>query len=112
MDQKSIVLYFARNGWTATAIHEELVATLRVEAVSYSSVTAYFREARFSPSIPLATCSEPNPEPDDSDNIILLALAEQPFASVRQLARLIHLPRSIIHRRLTQLLGFRVRHLR
>jgi hypothetical protein len=52
------------------------------EAVSYPSVTAYLREAKFSPSIPLATCSEPNHEPDDSDNAILLALAEQPFASV------------------------------
>jgi hypothetical protein len=53
-----------------------------MEAVSYPSVIVYLREARFSPSIPLATCSEPNPEPDDSDNIILLAFAEQPFASV------------------------------
>jgi hypothetical protein len=76
---------------------------LGAEAVSYLSVTAYLREARF---------SEPKPEPDDSDNAILLALAEQPFASVRQLARLTNQPRSTVHRQLTQSLGFRVRHLR
>jgi hypothetical protein len=71
-----------------------------VEAVSYPSVITYLRETRFSPSIPLAMFAEPNPEPDDSDNVILLALAEQPFASVRQLARLTSLPRSIVHRQL------------
>jgi hypothetical protein len=72
-----------------------------VEAVSYLSVTAYLREARFSLSIPLAIFAESNPEPDDSDNVILLALAEQPFVLVRQLARLTYLPRSTLHRRLT-----------
>jgi hypothetical protein len=68
------------------AVHEELVATLDTESVSYSSMSDYLHEARFSPSIPLTTFSEPSAEPDDSDNAILLAFAEQPFASVRQLA--------------------------
>jgi hypothetical protein len=76
-------LVLREEGMEATAIHKELVATLRVEAVDYPSVTAYLQEARLSPSISLATYSEPNPEPDDSDNVILLALGEQPFVSVR-----------------------------
>jgi hypothetical protein len=69
--------------------------------MSYPSVTAYLREARFSLSIQLAIFAESNPEPDDSDNVILLALAEQLFMLVRQLARLTYLPRSTLHRRLT-----------
>jgi hypothetical protein len=35
-----------------------------------------------------------------------------PFASVRQLSRLIHLPSTIVYRRLTQSLGFVARYLR
>jgi hypothetical protein len=54
----------------------------------------------------------PEHQLDDSDQAILFALADQPFASICELSRLTHLPRTIIHRRLTQSLGFRVRHLR
>jgi hypothetical protein len=96
----------------AMAIHKELVAILGVETVNYPSVTGYFREAKFWLSTQPAPLSEPHPAHDDSDNIIWLALAEQPFASVRQLAGLTHLPRSTVHRRLTQSLLFHLRHLR
>jgi hypothetical protein len=112
MDQKSICLYFARKGFKAVAIHKELVATLGAEAVNYPSVTGYIRDTRLSPYTHPVTFSEPDPAPDDSNDAILLALVEQPFTSVRQLARLTHRPRSTVHRRLTQSLSFRVRHLR
>jgi hypothetical protein len=49
---------------------------------------------------------------DDSDQVILAALEDNPFASVRQLSRLTHLPLTTVYRRLTQSLGFVVRHLR
>jgi hypothetical protein len=49
---------------------------------------------------------------DDSGQAILLALADQSFASIRELSRLTHIPRTTVQRRLTQSLGFRVRHLR
>jgi hypothetical protein len=112
MDQKSICLSFARKGFKVVAIHKELAATLGAEAVSYPSVTGDIRDARLSPYTHPVTFSEPDPAHDDSNEAILLALAEQPFASVRQLAGLAHLPRSTDHRRLTQSLSFRVRHLR
>jgi hypothetical protein len=112
MDQRSIVLYFARKGLNAMVIHRELRATLWSEVVNYPSVTAYLREAKFSLPIPLPTFSESDLQADNSDTAILLALDEQPFVSVRQLARLTHLPRTTVHRRLTESLEFRVRHLR
>jgi hypothetical protein len=49
---------------------------------------------------------------NDSDQALFLALADQPLASIRELSRLTHLLRTTVHRRLTQSLGFRVRHLR
>jgi DNA-binding IclR family transcriptional regulator len=36
---------------------------------------------------------------DDSDQAILLALADHRFASIRGLSRLTHLPRTTVHRR-------------
>jgi hypothetical protein len=41
---------------------------------------------------PPTTFSEENPALDDSNEAIFLVLTEQPFASVRQLSRLRHLP--------------------
>jgi uncharacterized membrane protein len=112
MDQQSTVLYLFRKGLSAVVIHDDLVATLAATAVSYRSVTRYLREAID------ASSSPPDPLPprehqlDDSDQAILLVLADQPFASIRELSRLTHLPRTTVHRRLTQSLQFRMRHLR
>ena len=47
MDQRSIVLFLDRKGLKATDIHNELVAVLGSDAVSYSTVTRYLREGRF-----------------------------------------------------------------
>jgi hypothetical protein len=47
MDQQSIVLYLSKKGLSAVAIHDDLLATLGPEAVSYPSVTRYLGEAIF-----------------------------------------------------------------
>jgi hypothetical protein len=46
MNPKSILFDLYRKGWTAEAIHDNLVATLGEEAIAYSPVTNYLREAR------------------------------------------------------------------
>jgi hypothetical protein len=71
---------------SAREIHDDIVATLGLHAMSYSSVTSYLSKAQFPPSKP-----EPNPADvqkylDDSDQAVLTALEESPFASVRQLS--------------------------
>jgi hypothetical protein len=111
VDQRSIVLYLARKELSVIAIHHDLVSTLGPEAVSYSSVTCYLREAIFVSSNSHANIPEAEFQFDDCDQAILLALVEQPFASIRELAQLIHQPRTTVHRRLAQSLGFRMRHL-
>jgi transposase len=45
MTQRSIVAYLSLKGMSASEIHDDIVATLGVDAVSYSSVTRYLREA-------------------------------------------------------------------
>jgi hypothetical protein len=116
MEQRSVVLYLARKGLSPLAIHDDLVTTLGAEAnadaVSYSSVTRYLRAAIFASSNLPTHLPEPEAQFDDCDHAILLVLAEKPFASVRKLSRLTHLPRTTVHRRLTKSLGFCVHHLR
>jgi hypothetical protein len=106
------MVYLWPKGMSAREIHDDIVATLRSDAVSYSSVTRHLREARFPPSKP-----EPHPaniqrDLDDSDHVILASLEDSPFALARQLSRLAHLRSTTVHRRLTRSLGFVAHHLR
>jgi hypothetical protein len=111
MTRRPIAVYFSLKEMSVREIHDEIVTTLGPDAVSSSSVTRYLREARFPPSKP-----EPHPagvqrDFDDSNQAILAALEDSPFASVRQLSRLTHLPSATVYRRLTKSLGFGARHL-
>jgi hypothetical protein len=92
MDQRLIVLSLTRKELSVIAIHHDLVVTLAPEAVSYSSVARYLRIAIFVSSNSPANVPEAECQFDDCDQAILLSLAKQPFASVRELARLTHLP--------------------
>jgi transcriptional regulator of acetoin/glycerol metabolism len=112
MEQRSIVFYFAREGLSPLAIHDDLVTMLGADAVSYSSVIRCLSDAVFASSNLPTALPEREAQFDNCDHAILLALAEQPFASVRELSRLTHLSRTTVHWRLTNSLGFRVRHLR
>jgi hypothetical protein len=76
MERRSIVIYLARKGLSPFAIHDDLVTTLGADAVSYSSVTSYLRDAVFSSSYPPTTLPEPEARLDDCDHGILLILAE------------------------------------
>jgi hypothetical protein len=73
MDQWAIVMYLARKGLTAVAIHEHLLATLGAEVISYPSVTCHLREAKFATSNPEVTFSEPIRKHNDCDQAIILA---------------------------------------
>jgi hypothetical protein len=110
MNQISIVFSLARKELSAIAIHHDLVATLGPEAVRYSSVTRCLREVRFVSSDSPANIPEAETQFDDCDHAILFAFAQQPSASIRELARLTQLPRTAVHIRLTQSLGFHMRH--
>jgi hypothetical protein len=112
MTQRPIVAYLSLKGMSAREIHDDIVATLGLNAVSYSSVTRYLCEARFPPSKPGPHPVDAQRDFDDSDQAILAALEDGQFASVRQLSRLAHLLSTSVHPSLTQSLGFVARHLR
>jgi hypothetical protein len=88
MSQQSIILYLSRKGLSAVTIHDDLVATLGAEVVNYPSLTRYLRETIFTSSNPPDSLPPPEHQLNDFDQAILLALTDQPFASIRELSRL------------------------
>jgi hypothetical protein len=94
----------------ACEIHDDIVVTLGPDAVSDSSVTRYLCEARFPPSKPEPYLADVQRDLDNSDQGILAALKDSPFAWVRQFSRLTHLPSTTVYRGLTQSPGFMSRH--
>jgi hypothetical protein len=84
MPQRPIVACLSLKGMSAREIHNDIVATLGPDAVAYSSVTCYLGEARFPPSKP--HLADVQKDLDDSDQVILTALEDSPFASVPQLS--------------------------
>jgi hypothetical protein len=107
-----IIAYLSLKEILVHGIHHDIVATLGPDVVSYSSITRYLREARFPPSKPESHPADGQRDLGDSDQAIFAALEDSPFASVRRLSQLTHLPSAIVYRRLTQSLGFVARRLR
>jgi hypothetical protein len=102
MDQKTSVLYLQIKGMGLDTAHEDLVRTLGKEAVVYSTVTKYVRNARFAPETEAAMLEPAEGRHGPVDEAILAALGEYPFSSVQELSRFTCLPRSTVHRNLTQ----------
>jgi hypothetical protein len=73
--QRSIVLYLARKGLSPLAVHDNLVTTLGADAnaLSYSSVTRYLRDAVFTSSNPPTPLPEPEAQFDNYDHAIMLS---------------------------------------
>jgi hypothetical protein len=112
MTHRPIVAYLPLKAMSACEMHDNVVAILGPDAVSYSSATSSLREARFPLSKPELHPADIQRDLDDSDQAILAALEDGLFASVRQLSRLTHLTSTTVYRPLTQSLEFVARHLR
>jgi hypothetical protein len=108
MDQCTICLYLSRKGFSARAIHKELVQLLGRDAIACSTVTFHLRA-----SCRTAQTEERHSDPssDIVDNAILEALDQTPFTFLRELANAICILRTTVWRRLKQSLGFVVKHL-
>jgi DNA-binding transcriptional ArsR family regulator len=112
MTQRSIALYLAKNGLSATAIHRDLEETLGPEAVAYSTATMHLRTLSSRGKTEEEEIGDHDQPLDEVDEAIFKVLADEPFSSVRELARHTCLSRTAVHRHLTCSLGFAVRHLR
>jgi hypothetical protein len=115
MDQKPIILYLWMKWMALDSIHDDLIRMLGKDAVAYLTVTKCARSPQFSGRKEATPPEAPDVERSPVDEGMLTALAEFPFpflfSSVRELSRGICLPRSPVHRYLTQSFRFTVRYL-
>jgi hypothetical protein len=96
MTQRPIVAYSSLKWISAREIHDDIVAILGPDVVSYSSVTRSLRDAQFPPSKPELHLADVQRDLDDLDQVILAALEDSPFTSVRQPSRLTHVPSTTV----------------
>jgi hypothetical protein len=108
MDQRIICLYLSTKEFSSHAIHEGVVQILDSDAIAYSTVTYHLHASRWTTQ---TEERHSDPPPDVVDNVILEALDQTPFASLRELAKAICILRTTVWRRLTESLGFIVKHL-
>jgi hypothetical protein len=101
-----IVAYLALKGLSAREIQEDLTATLGPHPVAYSQVRGYLL-----PSSQDAPSAEVRRRFDDADQALLSALDENPFAFVRDLSRLTHIPPTTVYRCFAESIGLTARHL-
>jgi hypothetical protein len=104
-------MYRSLRGLNAVKIHKDLVATLTGEAKSDGTVTCYLGRRSFSSSKIPQPSESPPPILNASDEAILLASSEEPFASVRRLARTVRPYPSTVYDHLRHKLGLTVRYL-
>jgi hypothetical protein len=77
MDQRSIVLHLHLKGLWPHVIHDDLVAILDPEAVAFSTVPRYLREAKLGTAEVTLDPDSGSPHLDDSDRPVLAALEEK-----------------------------------
>jgi hypothetical protein len=82
MKQRSVALFLRFKDLLKKSIHHELVPVLQDNAISYSNVTRLGSEAILRLNSEKATSSSKDDGLDEMNQVILLALSDEPFSSV------------------------------
>jgi hypothetical protein len=113
MEQRSVVILLRLKGLSKKTMHYELVAVFQENAVSYSSMTRFCRETILGLNSEEASSPPKDNGLDEVNETILLALSDDLFSSVGQIARRTCFPKSTVstvYRRLVDSLHFTIRH--
>jgi hypothetical protein len=110
MDLELITLSLNKKHISAFAIHAEINSVLREGMIGYSTVTHYLRKQSFANALHLAPEESDLGAVDTIDNVILQALDEQPFASLRQIAKRTLVPMSTVQYRLVNKMIYKLKH--
>jgi hypothetical protein len=110
MDLESITLYLAMKHLEALEIHAESNSGLGQGTVGYSTITRCLRKRSFPHSSESAEEEPGIRSCDPIDRAILQALNQQPFSSLRQLAKRTLIPAISIRYRLVDRMGYKIKH--
>jgi hypothetical protein len=94
----------------AVAIRAEINSVLGEGIIGYSTVTCYLRKQSFVNASHLAPEEPDLGAADTIDNAILQALDEQPFVSLRQIAKRTLIPMSAVRYSLVDKMTYRLKH--
>jgi hypothetical protein len=111
-NHKWIIFYLHVKEISAQIIHRDLFVIIEREAMPYFIVTKCLHHTSYFLWMDGTYSNQENQVLDKTDETTLTALFKQIFSFVRELSRLTHLSKPLVHRHLKQSLGFRVRHFR
>ncbi len=112
IDIRSIVYFLSMQGKSPTQIQEEINHTYNTNIISYSTITKYLRQR---------ICAQNNNPSENSDiilkrnlqqELILGALQDNPYSSIRQIAYMTGIPKSSVYEILTTQLMYQIKRLR
>jgi hypothetical protein len=109
MHRESITLYLAMKLLGAVEIHAQTNKVFGEGTVRYSTITRYLRKQSFPHSSEVAEEKADIGSSDPIDRIILQALNEQAFTSLRQLAKRILIPATTIRYHLVNNMGYNIK---
>jgi hypothetical protein len=92
-------------------IHHKLVAVLQENVVWYSNVTRVCKEIILGLNSEETSSSPRDGGLDEMNEAILLALSDNPFSSIQQIARRICVPKNTVYHRFVDSLHFTLRYL-
>jgi hypothetical protein len=110
MDLESITLHLHKKHFSAVAIHAEINSVLGEGMIGYPTVTHYLRKQSFANASHLAPEEPDLGAADTIDNAILSAHDEQPFASLRQIAKRTLISMSTVRYRLVNKMTYKLKH--
>lgn len=112
LDQRSIAVFLYLQGKIKKTVYEEMIVILKDKCVSYQTVTRFIREFQISQSAkPIQNPKKIN-EPDEVDDLIRHVVDNEPFLSVRQIAKKVGMPKSTVYLRMTVNIGYISKHLK
>jgi hypothetical protein len=103
-------LYLTKKHLSAVAIHAEINSVLEEGMIGYSTVTHYLRKQSFANASHLAPEEPDFGAADTIDNATLQALDEQPFASLRQIAKRTLISMSTVRSRLVNKMTYKLKY--
>lgn len=112
LDQRSIAIFLHLQGKNKKAIHAEMLIVLKGECVGYSSISRFIREFQVFNIIKPCKKEEKVNVLDEIDFLIKDVVDEEPFLSVRQIAKRTGIPKSTVFDRMTSKLGYISKHLK
>jgi hypothetical protein len=110
MDLESITLYLNKKHLSAVAIHADINNVLGEGTIEYSTVSRYSRKQSFANASHLAPKDPDLGVADTINNVVLQALDEYPFASLRQIAKRALIPMSTVRYRLVNKMTYKLKH--